>query len=101
MQIGLFGLTFGHRKFRNQDFAQLNRDVTAIGDRPGIANKLGVIFAPSLNNLLGIGNVQLKVSQAHAFFIAEERAGLHAQQNLVCNLVLVFQIVRVASDDTL
>ena len=66
---------FRQRIFRNKNTAQLNFNITAVSYLFSVTNYLGIFLSPVSNDIARVGQVQLKILQAHPLFIAQVRTG--------------------------
>ena len=99
VEIGFFGLPFRNREFWNAYVAKFKFDGTAIGYFSSVGYYLWVVCSPSGYKLLWWYNVQLKIFETHALFIAQKCSGTNAQQNLMRILIFMFQVVRITCQD--
>ena len=100
IQIFFFRLAVWRREFRDENIAQFDLHVTAVGDGFGVGNCLWVGFLPPRNNVFWCRQMQLKILQTHPLFITQIRASADAQQNLMRFLVFVIKIMTVAGHHT-
>ena len=56
----------------DEDLAQLDINIAAVGNLFGIGNCLRQLAAPPSNNVTRVGQMELEIFQAHPLFVTQE-----------------------------
>ena len=97
IEIFLLRLAGFNWEFRNQNATKINRHITALGNLLRIENRLRASLLPTRDQFIRRNHVQLEILERHALFVLDTRASTNTQKHLVRVLVLMLDIVRVAS----